>query len=148
VSPAFIQDGDNVSYRTSRDNLFHLGANIFLKVTEYSPCVDIRQYWKPPNQAYSVPTKKWLCLRLAEYKLLNEYLSNIEKNLPDMENVKRDMENLWQPELMADMLSPLSATSNREIYRNWKFHDTIFHRFWEKWKAIFEFLNSTSHNTK
>jgi hypothetical protein len=43
---------------------------------------------------------------------------------------------------------PPIGNSNWEIYHNWKFHDFIFHRFLENGKAIFEFLNSISHNGK
>ena len=87
VSQAFTQDDGNVSYRANRDDSFHLGANVFLKVTKDNPCVDIRQYWKPPNQDNPVHTKKGLCLRPAEYKLLKDCLPDIRKNLPELENV-------------------------------------------------------------
>jgi hypothetical protein len=79
ISLAFTQGDGNVSYRAYRDDSFHLGANIFLKVTKDSPCVDIRRYWKPYNRDDSVPTKKGFCLRSAEYKALRYYMSYIEK---------------------------------------------------------------------
>jgi hypothetical protein len=87
VSPAVTQDDGSESYRARKDASFHVGANVFLKVTKDNPCVDIRQHWKLPNQDDSVPTKKGLCLRPAEYKLFREYLPDIEKNLPELNNV-------------------------------------------------------------
>jgi hypothetical protein len=43
---------------------------------------------------------------------------------------------------------PTLAHPNRDIYHPWKFHDSIFHHFWENGKAIFEFVNSISHHRK
>jgi hypothetical protein len=88
VSPAFTQDDGNVAYRAKKDDSFHVSANVFLKVTKDNPCLeDIRQYWVPPNQTEVVPTKKRLCLRLAEYNILKDCMSDIEKSLPELKNV-------------------------------------------------------------
>ena len=40
---------------------WHLGNNIYVSIREDNPCVDIRQYWRPPEKEDSVPTKKDLC---------------------------------------------------------------------------------------
>ena len=87
VSPAFATDDGTESYRAIKDVSFHVGANVFVKVTKDNPCVDIRQYWKPPNQDDLVPTKKGLCLRPSEYKLFRECVPDIEKSLPELKNV-------------------------------------------------------------
>ena len=43
---------------------------------------------------------------------------------------------------------PTIAHPNGEIYHRWKFHDSIFHSFWENGKAIFALYNSISHHRK
>ena len=48
----------------------HLGGNVYCTIDEGSKCVDIRQYWKPEETV--VPTKRGLCLRPSEYKVLKD----------------------------------------------------------------------------
>jgi hypothetical protein len=51
----------------------------------------------------------------------------------------------WRMEVTADMRTPYHKY-NWKIYHPWKFHDSIFHSFWENGKAIFEHLSSISHD--
>ena len=71
----------------NKEESFHLGANVFLKVRQDNPCVDIPQYVKPSSQPESVPTKRGLCLRPSEYQTLKTRFNEIEKHLPELENV-------------------------------------------------------------
>jgi hypothetical protein len=87
MSLAFTQDDGKESYGTIKDASFHFAANIFLNAAKGSPCVNIRQFWKPPNQEDSVPTKKGLCLRPLEYKLFRERVPDMEESLQGLENV-------------------------------------------------------------
>jgi hypothetical protein len=77
---------------TIRENLdknlemkWHLGCNVYVTVRENNPCVDIRQYWKPPQQEESVPTKKGLCLRPEEYKNVEKHWEEIKYAMPELE---------------------------------------------------------------
>ena len=45
---------------------------MFVSVRTDSVCVDIRQYWIPPNQTDLVPCKKGICLRPGEYNKLKD----------------------------------------------------------------------------
>ena len=69
----------------NKNESFHLGANVFVKVRKNNPCVDIRQFWAPLSEA--VPTKKGLCMRPSEYAALKTFVPEIEKMLPELENV-------------------------------------------------------------
>jgi hypothetical protein len=62
----------------------HLGGHVYCKVTENNVCVDIRQYWGPPDQDGIVPTKKGICLRPAEYVKLKESMSSIGEVVPEL----------------------------------------------------------------
>lgn len=64
---------------------WHLGYNVYISVQEGNPCVDIRQFWKPPNHSETVPTKKGLCLRPVEYGTLKSNWEEILRNLPELE---------------------------------------------------------------
>jgi hypothetical protein len=87
VPPAFAEDEGNVAYRARKNDSFHMGGNVFLKVTKDNPCIDVRQYWTPPNQTEVIPTKKGLCLRPTKYKTLRDCVPDIENNLPELKNV-------------------------------------------------------------
>ena len=63
----------------------HLGGNVYCSIGENSVCVDIRQYWKPDNEV--VPTKKGICLRPTEYNSLKKHVSEIGRNLPELDAV-------------------------------------------------------------
>ena len=57
----------------THDERYHLGGGVYVTLTKNNPCVDIRQYWKPPNQNDTVPTKKGLTLRPLEYATLRQH---------------------------------------------------------------------------
>ena len=61
----------------------HLGGNVYCKL--YSVCVDLRQYWKPEEEV--VPTKKGICLKPIEYKLLKKHAVEIGKVLPELDAI-------------------------------------------------------------
>jgi hypothetical protein len=60
----------------------HLGGNVYCTIDEGSKCVDIRQYWKPEETV--VPTKRGLCLRPSEYKVLKDMVPEINKTIPEL----------------------------------------------------------------
>jgi hypothetical protein len=60
-----------------RDYATHLGRNVNATVKASGICVDIRQYWLPPNQTEVVPTKKRITLRPSEYAKLKDVVSVI-----------------------------------------------------------------------
>lgn len=68
--------------RQNEEKKFHLGTNVFVSLRKDNPCVDIRQYWKPPKHNDVVPTKRGLCLRPVEYNHLKTSWEDILKNLP------------------------------------------------------------------
>jgi hypothetical protein len=66
----------------------HLGGNVYCKVAENNVCVNIRQYWCPPDQDGSIfPTKKGICLRPAEYIKLKEAMKDIGEAVPELNTV-------------------------------------------------------------
>jgi hypothetical protein len=66
----------------------HLGGNVYCKVSEHGVCVDIRQYWTPPDhEGDVVPTKKGICLRPAEYFKLKEVVKKIGDAVPELNGV-------------------------------------------------------------
>lgn len=67
------------------EGTWHLGHNVYVSLQENNPCVDIRHYWRPPNQNEIVPTKKGLCLRPTEYGNLKKFWKDIEQSLPELE---------------------------------------------------------------
>lgn len=42
----------------NEEKKFHLGYNVFVSLRKDNPCVDIRQYWKPPNHNASAKRPK------------------------------------------------------------------------------------------
>lgn len=66
---------------------FHMGSNIACVIQKDNPCVNIRQFWRPPNEEKLVPTKKGLCLRPQEYKALKSHIVEIEKAVPGHESL-------------------------------------------------------------
>ena len=73
--------------QNKEDLQYHMGSNIFCTVKKDSPCVDIRQYWRPPNQKELVPTKKGLCLRPVEYRTLKSRVSELHKVIPELQTL-------------------------------------------------------------
>ena len=65
------------------DLQYHMGSNIFCTVKKDSPCVDIRLYWRPPNQKELEPTKKGQCLRPVEYITLKSVVSDLHNVIPE-----------------------------------------------------------------
>jgi hypothetical protein len=57
---------------------------MYCKVSEQSACVDIRQYWSPPNIDGVVPTKRGICLHLGEYRELKNSMSIIGGYVPEL----------------------------------------------------------------
>jgi hypothetical protein len=84
---AGLKDAVDPALSKNEDDKFHVGANVFLSVRKDNPCVDLRQYWKPPNADDKGPTKKGLCMRPSEYATLKSILSDIETLIPELENV-------------------------------------------------------------
>ena len=80
-----------IPFRNPGENKWHLGYNAFVLVREDNPCVDIRQYWVPPGVDESVPTKRGLCFRPAEFAVLIQNWSGIENQLPDLRIVSHVM---------------------------------------------------------
>lgn len=39
---------------------YHIGSNVFCMIQQGNPCVNIRQYWRPPGKETLVPTKRGL----------------------------------------------------------------------------------------
>lgn len=62
-----------------------MGFNVFGSLRKDNPCVDIRQYWKPPNHNDVIPTRRGLCQKPVEYNHLKTSWEDILKNLPEME---------------------------------------------------------------
>lgn len=50
---------------------------------EDNTCVDIRQYWVPPGEDESVPTKRGLCFRPAKFAVFILNWPDIENQLPE-----------------------------------------------------------------
>jgi len=67
-----------------RDYSTHLGGNVYASVQSSGVCVDIRQYWLPPNQTKVVPTKKGICLRPSEYTKLKDTARVIGDFVPEL----------------------------------------------------------------
>jgi hypothetical protein len=65
----------------------HLGGNVYCKVTDHGVCVDIRQYWSPPDTKSIVPTKKGITLQPTEYTKLKDIMSIIEDFVPELNAV-------------------------------------------------------------
>lgn len=66
---------------------FHMGSYIACVIQKDNQCVDIRQYWRPPNEEKLVPAKKGLCRRQQEYKALKSHIVEIEKAVPGLESL-------------------------------------------------------------
>jgi len=66
-----------------RDYRTHIGGNVYASVGVNSICVDLRQYWLPPNQTNVVPTKKGITLRLSEYATLKDTASVMGDFVPN-----------------------------------------------------------------
>lgn len=50
----------------------HIGGNVFVSARSDSVCIDIRQFWIPPNKTDLVPCRKGICLRPDEYSKLKD----------------------------------------------------------------------------
>jgi hypothetical protein len=64
---------------------WHLEYNVYVSVRENNSCIDIRQYWKPPQQDESVPTRKGLCLRPQEHDNFAKHWESIKNAIPELE---------------------------------------------------------------
>jgi hypothetical protein len=65
----------------------HLVGNVYCTVSELGVCVDIRQYWSPPDHDGVVPTKRGICPRPGEYTKLKEAMSSIGECVPELNGV-------------------------------------------------------------
>ena len=80
----FIDQVDE-ALKENKTYSLHLGGNVYCNVKEGSPCVDIRQYWKPQDDV--VPTKKGLRLRPQEYQRLKDILQEVNAAIPELSSV-------------------------------------------------------------
>lgn len=65
---------------------YHIGSNVFCMIQQGNPCVNIRQYWRPPGKETLVPTKRGLWLRPVEYRALKSHLAEKEKVIPELQS--------------------------------------------------------------
>jgi hypothetical protein len=65
----------------------HLGGSVYCKVAEHGVCIDIHQYWSPPNQDGVISTKREICPRPSEYRALKNSMSIIEGYVPEVNGV-------------------------------------------------------------
>jgi hypothetical protein len=84
-----VDSTENIDEALSKGSAvrLHLGGNIYCKVAENNVCVNIRQYWCPPDQdlrGYDecingsiFSSKKGIFLRPAEYIILKEAMLSI-----------------------------------------------------------------------
>ena len=56
-------------------------------VSKDSTCIDLRQYWIPPDKTDIVPTTKGICLRPQENCRLKEFITDIENILPHLSTI-------------------------------------------------------------
>jgi hypothetical protein len=63
----------------------HLGGNTYCTLSKDSTCVDVRQYWIPPDKPDIVPTTKGL--RPQENCRLKEFITDIENILPHLSTI-------------------------------------------------------------
>lgn len=62
----------------------HLWGNLYASIHSSGVCVDIWQYWLPPNQTEVVPTKKGICPRPSEYTKLKDTARVIGDFVPEL----------------------------------------------------------------
>lgn len=95
---------------------YHIGSNVFCTIQQGYPCVNIRQYWRPPGNETLVPTKRGLCLRPVEYRALKSHIAEIEKVIPKLQSLVpcflRDDHMNQQGMLQCPTCNPLE-------YMNW-----------------------------
>jgi len=65
-----------------RDYSTHIGGNVYASVQANGVCMNIRQYWVPPNHTEVVPTKKGITPRAAEYLRLKDVACVIGDFIP------------------------------------------------------------------
>lgn len=65
----------------------HLGGNTFVNVNTGIYCVDLRQFWYPPNEATPKPTRRGVGLRLHEYMALKDAIPAINANIPELDAI-------------------------------------------------------------
>ena len=82
-----LEEDIDQSLQKNEASTWHLGANVYVTVRKDNPCVDIRLYWRPPNQKEAVPTRRGLCLRPVEYDYLKEHIVEITTHLPELTSV-------------------------------------------------------------
>lgn len=70
-----------------KDYKSHLGGNVYASIQANNNCINIRQFWLPPNQTEIVPTKKGICLRSSEYAKLKAAASMIGDFVPELNAV-------------------------------------------------------------
>ena len=100
--------------KDKRDYESHLGGNVYCRVQQDNPCVDIRQHWKPENEV--IATKKGICLRPLEYKRLKEVLPEIDQALPELYAV---VPCHLQSDHMNQMIALQCSECNPNDYMNW-----------------------------
>lgn len=66
---------------------YHMDSNVFCTIHQGNPCVNIRQYWRPPDKEMLVPTKRGLCFRPMEYRALKYHIAEIEKVIHELESL-------------------------------------------------------------
>ncbi|CAG2237713.1 unnamed protein product [Mytilus edulis] len=70
-----------------KDHSSHLGGNVYSSVQARANCVNIRQYWLPPNETEVVPTRKGITLRPGEYAKLKDVASVIGDFVPELNSI-------------------------------------------------------------
>lgn len=78
-------DSVEEALKKNEEMKWHLGMKIFVSIQKNNPCVNIRQYWKPPQLDESVPTKRGLCFRPQEFENLRNHWEEIMKAMPELE---------------------------------------------------------------
>ncbi len=63
---------------------FHLGGNVYVSVSNGYSCVDVRQFWIPPNEDELTATRKGIALKLFEWERFKSAAKAVDAFVPEL----------------------------------------------------------------
>ena len=77
-----LREGEPVSFKN------HLGGGVYCTVNTGFDCVNIRQYFMPPNIQEEIPTRSGIAIRLSEWDEIVKCIEDVKNLSPELKNAE------------------------------------------------------------
>ena len=90
-----VKNGEKVDFQ------LHIGNKDFVCVNSDYPCINIRQFWFPPDKTTLQASKKGITLYPREWETLKELVPKVQEEIPELQTIipcyqtHENQEGMW-----------------------------------------------------